>query len=319
MQPGNTLNNIEISQIDRRYENLRQKNAFQEKKILNSIIDRGQMDPILCVIDNKIKESPYIILDGFKRLRSLLKLEKSTIDIIQISENMADGILKLIRQSKEGALKIFEEAGFIQELKIMARMNNVDIAVAIGRSPAWVCLRQRLLEEMSEFIREEIINGRFPARAYLYTLKKFTRVNNISKKKLNEFVQSVSGKGYSVREIHVLAQAYFEGSDEMRMQIKNGDPDYTLNKIKSINGVPSNEQSKLSTKEYNIISNLEIIYKNIVTIQLYFRKNRTALHGGINSIYNTYLLFFHCRYIASNSTKDVCATFAPESSRYLIM
>jgi len=249
------MENIEITQIDRRYENLRIKDKKLEQNILSSIMECGLRDPICCVKTNQ----DYILLDGYKRLRSLTKLKISTVKISLISQDLSDGIFRLIRQSRSNNLKILEEAGFIEELKKISNFTVRDIAKLTGRSPAWVSLRQGLLSRISEYAKAEIFAGRFPIRSYLYDLKMFTRVNKTSLKEIDDFIRSVSGKGLSARTIAKLAELYFNGSDEIKLQLQKGDLEYTLKRIGTINGIPSGEQKQFNHLDEKLVCQFKLL------------------------------------------------------------
>jgi len=253
------MENIEINLIDRRYENLRIRNEKRERYILNSIMECGLRDPLVCTQTNQ----RYVLLDGYKRLRSLIKLQEYTVRISLISKDLTDGIFRLIRQSGANNLKILEEAGFIEEVKKINNLSSVDIAKAIGRSPAWVCLRQNLLSTMSEYAKKEMFAGRFPTRSYLYDLKKFTRVNFLKSKEVDEFISCVAGKRLSARIIARLADMYFNGSNEIKLQIKQGDIEYTLRRIGVINGIASEEQGKSYLSEGNLFYLLKLLKSNL--------------------------------------------------------
>ena len=101
-------------------------------------------------------------------------------------------------------------------------MYSSDIALLLEKSKAWVSMRTGIIKEMSFCVMNKIFNGKFPAYSYMYTLRKFIRMNCIKKEDIDEFVKSVSGKNLSIRDIEILAHGYFKGSDELCDQIKNG-------------------------------------------------------------------------------------------------
>jgi hypothetical protein len=66
----------------------------------------------------------------------------------------------------------------------------------------------------------------------MYTLRRFIRMNGAGKKDVDEFVSAVAGKRLSIRDIELLAQGYFKGSNEFREQIRKGDIRWGLNLLK---------------------------------------------------------------------------------------
>jgi hypothetical protein len=58
------------------------------------------------------------------------------------------------------------------------------------------------------------------------------RLNGVKKAEIDEFVNAVAGKHLSTRDIDLLANAFFKGSDEFRQQVKNGNLSWALTRLK---------------------------------------------------------------------------------------
>ena len=220
---------IEIARIDRRFEGTRIQNALQEKALLQSIVDQGLKEPLGCVM-NADKE--VILLDGFKRLRCCVRLNIGVAEVRFIGDDEISGIVRLLRMSQTQHMTLLEEAAFVDRLHREYGRSIIEIAQDVGRSPAWVSVRSGFIAEMSAYTRMRVFNGQFPARSYLYTLRRFTRVNNAPWKEVDAFVRAVSGKKLSTRDIEVLAGAYFHGDMKLKEQLCSGNVVWTLNRIK---------------------------------------------------------------------------------------
>jgi hypothetical protein len=85
---------------------------------------------------------------------------------------------------------------------------------------------------MTETITREIFSDRFPSYCFLYTLREFRRLNGVTKGEMDTFVEVVSGKGLSVRDIDGLARLYFRGGEMVREQIRTGDIHWALKQIR---------------------------------------------------------------------------------------
>jgi len=46
-------------------------------------------------------------------------------------------------------------------------------------------------------------------------------MTGVKQEEIDRFVDMVSGKGLSIRDIDILANGYFKGSDDLRQQIKS--------------------------------------------------------------------------------------------------
>jgi len=136
-------------------------------------------------------------------------------------------------------------------------MSTAEIAELLERSKSWVSVRTGIMAEMSDYILDQIFKGRFPVYSYMYTLRPFIRINGIQNRELDDFVRSVSGKNLSIRNIEILANGYFRGSEALRKQIKSGHITWALGRLKESHTAPSG----CSQIESAMIRDLEILSK----------------------------------------------------------
>jgi len=244
---------VEIASLDLRYEGFRMKSPGAEKALLLSILQKGIRDPLQGV-DTK---DARILLDGFKRLRCAQKLGIGRAPYVSMGADEVLGIIELIRISNAKSLSILEQARFVDELKSFHRMSTAEIAELLERSKSWVSVRTGIMAEMSDYILDQIFKGRFPVYSYMYTLRPFIRINGIQNSELDDFVRSVSGKNLSIRNIEILANGYFRGSEALRKQIKSGHITWALGRLKESHTAPSG----CSQIESAMIRDLEILSK----------------------------------------------------------
>ncbi|MCK5198775.1 MAG: ParB N-terminal domain-containing protein [Spirochaetales bacterium] len=277
---------VELHQISRKYESYRLKNEYAERMLLNSIAEKGIMEPLICTARSK---GQYILLDGYKRLRCLSRLNIHIVPVHSLGSDEQDGIIELIRVSNSKSLQTLEQSGFVDELQKKFGMTVSSIAERLDVSPAWVSLRLGLIGEMSETVRMNIFSGRFPVRSYMYSLKPFTRVKE-EKYLVDRFVSSVSGKHLSTRDMDRLIYGYFRGGERFRKQIEDGHLSWTLKVLKDSTASLSQEV-ELNVKERRIIQDLEILQKYMVKVIQHFseivlsgspfKKNASLLIKGI--------------------------------------
>lgn len=148
---------IEISDLDLRYEDYRMKNPEVEAKLLSRIAQRGIEEPLEGV---ELQES-LVLLDGFKRYRCARKLQIHTAPFISLGNEEGLGIMKLLRAPQTKALSILEQARFIDQLATVCAMCVAQIAEELSRSKAWVSMRLGLIGEMSPAVAGELFAGRF--------------------------------------------------------------------------------------------------------------------------------------------------------------
>lgn len=240
---------IELTCIDLRYEMYRMKSKVVEMKLLESILTQGIREPLQGV---ETKEG-RILLNGFKRYRCAVKLGLGTVPWCCIGTEAPLGIISLLRFSTEKTLTIVEQAKLINELQTIHQLSQSDIALHLEKSRAWVNVRASLFKEMPDDVAETIFKGHFPAYSYMYSLRKFMRINTVTNKQVSEFVRLVAGQTLSIREIDLLADGYFNGSDLLREQLREGRLSFTLSQMKS--AVPPTSGS--TCPEQEIIQTLE--------------------------------------------------------------
>lgn len=257
------MNSVEICRMDRRWEDLRLKDRYQEGVLLHSILGQGIREPLQCVLK---AEGLVILLDGFKRLRCALRLGIKLVPVEILAQEEAEGILKLIQVANARSLNILEQASLLEELRTKYSMRASGIAHYLERSQAWVSVRLSMIREMSPTVRQAIFSGRFPARSYMYTLRQFTRVNKIPSCEIDEFVKLVSGKSLSLRKIELLAHGFFRGGDRLREQIRKGNLSWTLRQLARCNLLESPEADVFNEQEKRVLLDLELVQRYMIRV-----------------------------------------------------
>ena len=247
---------VEISSLDLRYEGRRLRNRTQEGLLLSSMAERGIDEALEGVEAGDVR----VLLNGFKRYRCARKLGLATVPYTSLGSDAAAGIIALLRIARTNHLHILEQAGFIDELRGMGDLSVSQIAGMLSRSKGWVSMRMGILAQMSEAVRRELFSGRFPAYAYLYTLRPFMRMNGVGSHEVEELVVALGGKNLSVREIELLAHGFFRGPDAFREQIRAGNVAVALDQIRQ---VPDDPDEGCSGFERGMLKDLVLIGKTI--------------------------------------------------------
>jgi hypothetical protein len=252
------LQNIEISELDLRYESFRIKNPVCERKLLASVQENGIREPLW----GADVTGKRIVLDGFKRLRCARRLKIETVPYMALAQDEAGAIMRVLRGDQMQPLTILEQARFVDELHQLCRMSLGEIAEHLSRSKSWVSLRLGLCAELSEAVREKLFTGQFPVRAYLYSIRPFTRVNSGAEECVDPFILAVSGKGLSAREIDFLFGQCFGSSPAWREQILSGQLELPLRHYReSQNPIPG-----CSSADRQLLKDLELLTRLMRTV-----------------------------------------------------
>lgn len=244
---------IELSQLDLRYEGFRMKNPGLEERLLGSIAQRGIEEPLEGVEVGTVS----VLLNGFKRHRCARKLRIQHVPFASIGTDEVVGIMTLPRVSNNKALSLLEQARFIDELKNVQKMSVAQIATELSRGKAWVSMRLGLMSEMGPAVRQHLFSGAFPVYSYMYTLRQFMRMNGVKAEQIDLFVGALAGKKLSVREIEQLAHGYFRGPESFRQEILSGNVALPLERMSQ---VPQDPEG-CSEFERVMLKDLEIVQK----------------------------------------------------------
>jgi len=245
---------IELNAFDLRLEHTRCKDADAERRLLISIMERDIEEP-LSVAQCEITDR-YVLIDGFKRYRCARKLGKGILPVQSIGHDVPCAVFSMIRREESQGLSTLEQAAMIEELHRRYSLSIHEIASGLARSPAWVSLRLGMIGDLSDLVREKIMSGAFPVRAYMYGIKSFTRVNRIAAESTDALVAALSGKGLSTRELFILSRAYFTGGAAMERLILQGDARQAL-RILSVDPDGSDEPS-MDGRQRELIKDLSM-------------------------------------------------------------
>jgi hypothetical protein len=205
-----------------------------------------------------------VLLDGFKRYRCARKLHLNIIPVCSIGEDVVDGVFCLLRRESESRLGILEQASMIEELHKKHGLSIYAIAERLERSPSWVNVRLGMIGELSELVRDKIMSGAFPARAYMYGIRVYTRVHKADPAQVDAFVAAVSGKGLSTRELGVLSRAYFTGGSSMARMIVEGNAHGAIKLLAAQGGAVTDPT--LTPEQQLFVNNLKTIANGMARI-----------------------------------------------------
>jgi hypothetical protein len=222
------MQDVEIASLDLRYEGCRIKNHAAEQGLLASISFQGIRE----ALQGSDEGGRRILLDGFKRYRCAQRLGICVVPYVSLGSSEVIAIAQVMRNAQTKKLNILEQAKFIEELRRIHHMPISEIAKLLERSQSWVSMRSGILAGMSAGVLEQIFKGAFPAYAYVYTLRHFIRKKCVQQKEIDEFVLALAGQKLSIREIEMLARAFFQGETAFREQILKGDVVWGLKRLK---------------------------------------------------------------------------------------
>jgi hypothetical protein len=106
----------------------------------------------------------------------------------------------------------------------------------------------------------------------MYTLRPFMRMNANRRDEIERFVRAVAGQRLSVRDIELLAQAYFRGPASLREAIEGGKLNWSLEQLKS---VPEDREA-CSVFERGLLRELQVLRKSMQRVMAQCHDPRLA-------------------------------------------
>ena len=251
-----TVSDIELSDLDLRYQGHRLQQPRLEEQLLASMARLGIQEPLQGVRPG----SAAVLLNGFKRARCAAKLHLRTVPFASWGTDEVTGILQLLRGSGHRGLHLLEQARFVVELKSERGMGVAEIAQQLSRSKAWVTVRLDLVAQLSPAVREALFAGAFPVYCYLYSLRPFRRLNPPGD--IDQFVAALRGKNLSVREIEGLAAGFFRGPASFRAEVLHGNLSLALQHLSA----PAPDPDGCSEFERVFLHDLELGHKGMLRV-----------------------------------------------------
>lgn len=202
---------LEFHQMDLRYEALRTRSPGRERRLLASLSDLGQQMPVIVVAGGD--GGRYVLVDGYKRVRSLMRLRRDTVRAIcwELSEVEALLLERLMRTAEgDSAL---EQGWLLRELRDRFHLSLEELARRFDRSTSWVSRRLALVGELPVSVQEKVRAGAIPAHAAMKHLVPLARAKRLECEQLCEALAPLRP---STRQVAQVCAAFAVGDKRAR-------------------------------------------------------------------------------------------------------
>jgi len=164
---------LELHQLDLRYEGLRRRSPLRERQLLASLAEFGQQLPIVVVAQ---PDAGFVVIDGYKRVRALRRLAHDRVRSTTWAVAEAEALLldRMMRCAGENTL---EQSWLLSELQQRFALSLEDLARRFDRSKSWVSRRLALTVELPLAIQEQVRAGAIAAHAAMKYLVPLARAN----------------------------------------------------------------------------------------------------------------------------------------------
>lgn len=203
---------LEIVQLDLRYEGLRRRSPRKERRLLASLAEVGQQVPIV-VVPGDVAAAGPVVIDGYKRVRALRQLTHDLVAATSWDLDHAGALLleRLMRTAEsESAM---EQGWLLMELRDRFELRPEELARRFDKSPSWVSRRLALVGHLPEPIQQHVRAGAIVAHAAMKYLVPLARANRAASLRL---AAAIAPHPLSSRQVAELYAAYVSGSEATR-------------------------------------------------------------------------------------------------------
>jgi ParB family chromosome partitioning protein len=201
---------LELQELDTRYEKLRRRAPRREERLLSSLASAGQQTPVVVIT---AEAGRHVLLDGYKRVRALTKLREDVVTATQWSLPEKEALIleRLMRTSEE--IDALEQGWLLDELHTRFEMSEEELAQRFDKSKSWVSRRLGLVTVLPETVQERVLDGLLGAHAAMKFLLPLARANEAHCLAL---VKALGSRKPSTREMESLYRGLTEGSVKAR-------------------------------------------------------------------------------------------------------
>jgi ParB/RepB/Spo0J family partition protein len=242
---------LNLEALDMKYARLSVRRPSAERRLLASLGESGQQSPVIVVAG--FEAGRYTVVDGHKRVRALGKLKADVVKATVWDLAEAEALATAYQLWAQGRRDAFEEGWLVAELHRSFGWSLGAIGERLVRSKSWVSKRLALVEELPEWMAEEIGCGRIGAHAAANYLAPLTRVNAQDGRTLAE---NIRGLGLSDRQLGELYASYrLSGAAARRSIVENP----TLFLKARLAAKEGRLEAALDEKRQRFLKNLELV------------------------------------------------------------
>jgi ParB/RepB/Spo0J family partition protein len=205
---------LEFHQLELRYERLKVVRPEPERRLLASLAEVGQQVPIVVV--KEAGEGPFVVIDGYKRIRALRRLGRDTVGASCWPGKEAEALIATrLMQTAEPEMAL-EQSWLLDELHARFGFSLEDLARRFGHSVSWVSRRLALVHELPEVIQERVRRGEMGAHGAAKYLVPLARAN---REVCLQLVDALGTTRLSSRDLGILYTAYQAGNWVTRQRL----------------------------------------------------------------------------------------------------
>lgn len=203
---------LELHQLDLRYSRLRIADPSRRARLEASIAQHGQQVPVLVVPS----EAPrYVLIEGYGRVDALRRLARDLVRAIVLEVPESEALVLRHRLEQASTRSALEEGWLIGAL-LEHGVSQVEVAIALAKSAAWVSGRLALVRTLPECAQAAVRCGRIGANA---AEKYLVPMSRVSAGQCATLVERLGSVRPSLRQLGRLYIAWRAADPETRQHI----------------------------------------------------------------------------------------------------
>lgn len=207
------ITEIEFHQIEQKYTKLSILDSTYQSKLMASLAEHGQQSPVFVT---EPEQNKYVLIDGYRRVKALIKLKNDTVKATILALSEKDALLLKHRLGNQQRRSAIEEAWLLNELTETYHLSQDELSQKLNKSKSWVCRRLALVTTLPVTVQECIKKGKISPQASMKYLVPLARAN---KKECAKLVEKIKNIKISVRQMRQLYISWKQGNVHQRKAI----------------------------------------------------------------------------------------------------
>lgn len=204
---------LELRQLDLRHASLRIADPARRARLEQALAQQGQQVPVLVIAgDHALR---YVLIEGYGRVEALKRLDRDVVLAIVLDVGEADALV-LRHRLDHGQPRSALEEGWLVTTLVERGKSQVEVAIALAKSTAWVSRRLALVKALPEVAQEAVRTSRIGANAAEKYLVPLSRGNVLHCALLVEGLRTIRP---TLRQLGRLYSAWKAANDELRQKI----------------------------------------------------------------------------------------------------
>jgi hypothetical protein len=169
---------IELHQLELRYQALRAAEPLRRRKLLSALCETGQQVPVIVVAATVSETMParYVLIDGYLRVDILRSLGRDVVEATVWTLGETEALIA--RFHLEGhARSTLEEAWLIEHLAKDDGLSLEELGRRLCRTKSWVSRRPGLRKVLWPEVQAKVASGKIPPQAAMKYLLPLARAN----------------------------------------------------------------------------------------------------------------------------------------------